>query len=98
MSKSSRNRQRTAREKIAQARELEARRRRRRLWLGGLGAAVVAAAAVAITLAVTGGQATGGSPASKLAPLHTLGHLQPAPARATGAHAPPATRRTPAPS
>ena len=81
MSKSSRNRQRTAREKIAQARELETRRRRRRLWLGGLGAAaVVAAAAVAITLAVTGGQAAGGSPASKLAPLHTLGHLRPAPA------------------
>jgi len=80
VSKSSRNRQRTAREKIAQAREFEARRRRRRLWLGGLGAAVVAAAAVAITLAVTGGQAAGGSPASKLAPLHTLGHLRPAPA------------------
>ncbi len=81
MSKSSRNRQRTAREKIAQARAVEARRRRRRLWLGGLGvAAVVAAAAVGIILAVTGGQAAGGSPASKLAPLHTLGSLRPAPA------------------
>jgi hypothetical protein len=80
VSKSSRNRER-AREKIAQARALEARRRRRRLWLGGLGAVVVvAAAAVGITLAVTGGQAAGGPPVTKLAPLHTLGSLQPAPA------------------
>jgi hypothetical protein len=88
VSKSSRNRQR-AREKIAQARALEARRRRRRLWLGGLGAvALVAAAAVGITLAVTGGgqtaatgggRAAAGAPAPKLAPLHTLGSLRPAP-------------------
>ena len=81
MSKGSRNRQ-QAREKIAQARALEARRRRRRLWLGGLGAVtVVAATAVGITLAVTGGgQAAAGSPTPKLAPLHTLGRLRPAPA------------------
>ena len=84
MSKSSRNRQ-QAREKIAQARALEARRRRRRLWLGGLGVvAVVAAAAVGITLAVTGGRQTaangGGQAAPKLAPLNTLGSLRPAPA------------------
>jgi hypothetical protein len=77
VSKSSRNRQ-QAQEKIAQARAMEARRRRRRLWLAGLGAVVVvAAAAVGITLAVTSGQAAGGSP--KLAPLNTLGSLQPAP-------------------
>jgi len=81
VSKGSRNRQ-QAREKIAQARALEARRRRRRLWLGGLGAVtVVAATAVGITLAVTGGgQAAAGSPTPKLAPLHTLGSLRPAPA------------------
>jgi hypothetical protein len=80
VSKSGRNRQ-QAREKIAQARALEARRRRRRLWLAGLGAvAVVAAAAVGITLAVSGGKAAGGSPAPKLAPLHTVGSLRPAPA------------------
>jgi hypothetical protein len=80
VSKGSRDRQR-ARDKIAQARALEARRRRRRLWLGGLGAAaVVAAAAVGITLAVTGGgQTAAGPPGTKLAPLHTLGSLSPAP-------------------
>jgi len=55
----------------------EARRRRRRLWLAWAGTAVIViAAAVGITLAVTGGPAT---PALSLAPLTTLGTLQPAP-------------------
>jgi len=80
VSKSSRNRQ-QAREKIAQARALEARRRRRRLWLAGLGAVVVAAAAaVGITLAVTGGRGAASASAPKLAQLSTLGSLRPAPA------------------
>jgi hypothetical protein len=52
------------------------RRRRRRLWLTWTGAVVVViAAAVGITVALTGG----GS-ALPLAPLSTLGTLQPAPA------------------
>jgi len=75
MGKSSRQ---SARERIAQARAEQARRRRRRLWLAVTGAAVVViAAAVGITLAVTGGSSGGSLP---LAPLSTLGSLQPAPA------------------
>jgi len=79
VSKSSRDRQERAREKIARARAEEARRKRRRLWLACTGAAVVViAAVVGITLAVTGGgaKATG---ALSLAPLSTLGTLKPAP-------------------
>jgi hypothetical protein len=90
VSKSSRNRQQHAREKIAQARALEARRRRQRRWLAAAGAVViVGGAAVAITLAVTSGgskagsgspTASGGSPSLKLTSLGTLGTLSPAPA------------------
>jgi len=84
MSKSSRDRQQRAREKIARLRAEEARRRRRRFWLAGAGAAVlVIAAVVGITLALTGGspKATGAAaPKLNLAPLSTLGTLKPAPA------------------
>ena len=77
MSKSSRNKE-SAREKLARERAEQARRRRRRVWLIAGGAAVVViAAVVAITLAVTGGSSGGGL---SLAPLSTLGTLQPAPA------------------
>jgi len=82
VSKSNRNRQQHAREKIAQARAAEARRRRRQRWLMALGAVViVAGAAVGITLAATsGGSASGGPAASpKLTSLSTLGTLKPAP-------------------
>ena len=84
MSKSNRDRQQRAREKIAQLRAEEARRRRRRFWLIGAGSAVVViAAVVAITLAVSGGspKAAGtAAPKLSLAPLSTLGTLRPAPA------------------
>ena len=84
MSKSSRDRQQRAREKIAQQRAEEARRKRRRLWLVGAAAVVVViAAVVGITLAVSGGSPkTAGAAAPKLnlAPLSTLGTLKPAPA------------------
>jgi hypothetical protein len=84
MSKSSRDRQQRARQKIAQMRAEEARRRRRRLWLAGAGAAlVVIAAVVGITLALTGGgpkSAGLATPKLSLAPLSTLGTLTPAPA------------------
>ena len=82
MSKSSRNRQQHAREKIAQARAAEARRRRRQRWLMALGAVViVGGAAVGIALAATSGSsASSGPPASpKLTSLSTLGPLKPAP-------------------
>ena len=85
MSKSNRNRQQHARQKIAQARAAEARRRRRQRLLAALGGVViVAAAAVGITLAVTSGgsSASGGSspaPSLKLTSLGTLGPLKPAP-------------------
>jgi hypothetical protein len=70
----------SARDKIARARAEEARRRRRRRWLIVGGAAVVVIAAViGITLAVTGGSGSSGGGLS-LAPLSTLGTLQPAPA------------------
>jgi hypothetical protein len=86
VSMGSKNRQ-QARERLAQARALEARRRRR-LWLAGTCAvAVVAAAAVGGTLAFTGGgahsgsgaHASGGPPQLKLAPLAALGTLTPTP-------------------
>jgi hypothetical protein len=84
VSKSNRNRQQHARQKIAQARAAEARRRRRQRWLVALGAVViVGGAAVGITLAVTSGgsAASGGSGSSspKLTSLSTLGPLKPAP-------------------
>jgi hypothetical protein len=86
VSKGSRNRQQQAREKIAQARALEAKRRRQRLLLTVGGAAViVAAAAVGIALAVTSGgspasSATGSTPKLKLASVSSLGTLGAAPA------------------
>jgi hypothetical protein len=78
VSKSSRNRQQQAREKIAQARKAEARRRRqRRLLAAAGGAVIVVAAAVGITVAATsGGSSNGGT---KLVALSTLGALKPAP-------------------
>ena len=87
MSKGSRNKQ-AAREKIARLRAEEARRRRRRIWAAATAAAVlVIAATVGIILAVTGGSAAtsggsaagGGTPRLSLAPLSTLGALEPAP-------------------
>jgi len=85
VSKSNRDRQQSAREKIAQQRAAEARRKRRRLWLACAGAAVIViAAAVGITLAVAGGspKAAAGATAPRLslAKLSTLGTLEPAPA------------------
>ena len=88
MSKADRNRQR-ARDKVAQAKALEAKRRRRRRWLSVTGAVVVvAAAATGIALAVSNagspqaGRTRAGGPSSphlKLAPVSTLGTLKPAP-------------------
>jgi hypothetical protein len=81
VSKASRDRQQRAREKIARMRAEQARRRRRRLWLIGTGAAIVViGAAVGITLALTGGTHKTAASALHLAPLSTLGSLQPAPA------------------
>lgn len=83
MSKSSRDRQERARERIARARAEEARRRRRRLWLAGATAAVVVIAAViGITLSLGGSGAKAGdkTPAANLAPLSSLGTLAKAPA------------------
>lgn len=81
MAKSKRNREqqaRSARQKLAQARALEARRKRRWRWLAALGAVVIAAGTAAgITLGVTGnGTGTGGL---DLVSLTTLGTLRPAP-------------------
>jgi hypothetical protein len=70
--------QQRAREKIAQLRAAEAHRRRRRLWLTGAAAAVIViGVAVGITLALTGGST--GASALRLAPLSSLGKLEPAP-------------------
>jgi hypothetical protein len=82
MSKSNRDRQERAREKIARLRAEEAQRKRRRLWLiGGVAAVLVIAAVVGITLALTGGSPAGPTaPKLNLAPLSTLGTLKPAPA------------------
>jgi hypothetical protein len=82
VSKSNRERQQRAREKIARIRAEEARRKRRRLWLACAGAAVVViAAVVGITLAVGGGGAkTTSAPPLHLASLSTLGTLKAAPA------------------
>ena len=75
----SNGRRESARDRIARDRAEQARSRRRRRWLTAAGAAVIViAAAVGITLAVSGGGSTAaGQP---LAPLSTLGSLQPAPA------------------
>ena len=90
MSKSSRAREQRAREKIAAMRAEEARRRRRRLWLAGAAVVVVIGAAVGIVLAVTGGGKAGGP---HLAPLSSLGSLEPAPAAG-----PPGPEEVPVPS
>ncbi len=83
MSKSGRDRQQRAREKIARIRAEEARRRRRRQWLAWAGAAIVViGAAVGITLGVTGGSPKPGGPSTPslhLAALSTLGTLKSAP-------------------
>jgi hypothetical protein len=82
MAKRSRNKQ-AARERIARMRAEQARRRRRRIRLAsGAAAATVIGVAAAIVLAVTGSSgAAGGAPSGlSLAPLSTLGVLQPAPA------------------
>jgi hypothetical protein len=81
VSKSNRERQQRAREKIARIRAEEARRKRRRLWLACAGAAVVViAAVVGITLAVGGGGKATSAPPLHLASLSTLGTLKAAPA------------------
>jgi hypothetical protein len=79
VSKSNRAKEQRARERIAQIRAEEARRRRRRVWLACSGAAVVVIAlVVGITLALSGG---GNATSSlHLAPLSSLGALDPAPA------------------
>jgi hypothetical protein len=80
VSKSNRDRQQRARERIAQIRAEEARRRRRRLWLGGGTAAVVVIGlVVGLVLALSGGGAKPASPLH-LKPLSSLGSLGPAPA------------------
>jgi hypothetical protein len=78
VSKASRDRQ-TARAKIAQMQAQEARRIRRRNWIAAIGAGVLVIIVVAgVTLAVI--RSGGGTPKLKLAPLGTLGTLEPAPA------------------
>ena len=82
MAKRSRNKQ-AARERIARMRAEQARRRRRWIRLAsGAAAATVIGVAAAIVLAVTGGSGAAGGATSglSLAPLSTLGALQPAPA------------------
>jgi hypothetical protein len=77
VSKSNRERQERARERLARIRAEEARRKRRRLWLaGGAALVVVIAAVVGITLALSGG----GGTKLNLAPLSSLGSLKQAPA------------------
>ena len=88
MSKAGRNKQ-AARERVARMRAEQARRRRRRIRIASsAAAAMVIAVATGITLAVTSGSsgaAGGTAPGLSLAPLSTLGTLQPAPAAgATG--------------
>ena len=79
MSKSNRDRQQRARERIAQIRAEEARRRRRRLWLAaGSAAVVVIGLVVGLVLALSGGAKATSPP--HLKPLSSLGSLQAAPA------------------
>ena len=98
MAKRSRNKQ-TARERIARRRAEQALRRRRRIQLAsGAAAATVIAVTAAIFLAVTGssGAATGAPSRLSLAPLSTLGALQPAPAPgATGSEGVPVPAAAP---
>ncbi len=98
MSKGSRNRQ-VARERLARLRAEQARRRRCRIRLASsAAAAAVIAVVAAIILAVTGGSgaAGGASPGLSLAPLSTLGALEPAPAPgATGAEGVPVPAAAP---
>jgi hypothetical protein len=83
VSKSDRNKQQEARQRIARMRAAEARRRRR-IQIGAVGGAVVViGAAVGIALAASGGgsQNAGGAQSGPgSAPLSTLGALKPAPA------------------
>jgi hypothetical protein len=98
MAKRSRNKQ-AARERIARMRAEQARHRRRRIRLAsGAAVATVIAVATAIVLAVTGssGAAAGAPSGLSLAPLSTLGALQPAPAPgATGSEDVPVPAATP---
>jgi hypothetical protein len=99
MAKRSRNKQ-AARERIARMRAEQARRRRRRIRLVSSAAAAAVIAVVAgITLAVTSGGsgATSLAPSGlSLAPLSTLGALQPAPAPgATGSEGVPVPAAAP---
>ena len=75
---------RAARERIARLRAEQARLRRRRIRVtSSLTAAVVIAVVAGIILALTGGGSgtvSGATPGLSLAPLSTLGALQPAPA------------------
>ena len=81
MSKSNRAKQERARERIAQIRAEEARRKRRRLWLACSGAAIVVIGlVVGITLAISGGGGASATSNLHLAPLSSLGALEPAPA------------------
>jgi len=81
VSKSNRAKQERARERIAQIRAEEARRKRRRLWLACSGAAIVVIGlVVGITLALSGGGGASATSNLHLAPLSSLGALQPAPA------------------
>ena len=81
MSKSNRAKQERARERIARIRAEEARRKRRRLWLVCSGAAIVVIGlVVGITLALSGGGGASATSNLHLAPLSSLGALQPAPA------------------
>jgi hypothetical protein len=99
MAKRSRNKQ-AARERMARMRAEQARRRRRRIRLVSSAAAAAVIAVVAgITLAVTSGGsgATSLAPSGlSLAPLSTLGVLQPAPALgATGSEGVPVPAAAP---
>jgi hypothetical protein len=81
VSKSNRNKQQEARQRIARMRAEEARRRRRRIQIGAIGGAVVIiGAAVGIALAASGGGQNTGGQSGGSAPLSTLGTLKPAPA------------------
>lgn len=69
----------STRAKIQAQREAEARRKRRRYVVIG-GAAAAVAVAVGLSVALTTGGGGQSAAASQLAPLRTLGSLQPAPA------------------
>ena len=99
MSKGSRNKQ-AARERIARLRAEQGRRRRRRIRVAGSAAAAAVIAVLSgIILAVTGGGSAATSGATSglsLAPLSTLGTLQPAPAPgATGSEGVPVPAAAP---